>query len=187
MLVLSLAAIALSAVRPYSWGVWFTEIFWAVGLLAVILLLWRRFRFSTAACAFFFVWILLQAIGAHWSFERVPMDWLATPLRLTRNPYDRIAHFAVGTFAFPFAEFFARRHWVRTPRLAAFFAVACTVAMAGLWEIVEWLYAAVEGGELGAAFLGSQGDIWDAQKDILCDTLGALSAAFLFLLPRRRP
>ena len=187
MLALALLAIALSAIRPYSWGVWFTEIFWAIGLLVVILLAWRRFRFSTSACGFFFVWILLQAIGAHWSFERVPMDWLTGPLHLARNPYDRIAHFVVGTFAFPFAELFARRHWVRTPLLAAFFAVACTVAMAGLWEIVEWLYAAVEGGDLGAAFLGSQGDVWDAQKDILCDTLGALFAALLFLLrPRFR-
>lgn len=187
MLALALLAIALSAVRPYSPGVWLTEIFWAVGLLAILLATRRRFRFSTAACGFFFVWILLQAIGAHWSFERVPMDWLTGPLRLTRNPYDRIAHFAVGTFAYPFAELFSRRRWTPTPRLAAFFAVACTVAMAGLWEIVEWLYAAVEGGDLGAAFLGSQGDVWDAQKDILCDTLGALSASLLFLLPRRRP
>lgn len=186
MLALALLAIALAAVRPYSLGVWLTEIFWAVGLLAILLATRRRFRFSTAACAFFFVWLLLQAIGAHYSFERVPMDWLTTPLHLTRNPYDRIAHFAVGTFAYPFAELFSRRRWTRTPLLAAFFAVACTVAMAGLWEIVEWLYAAIEGGDLGAAFLGSQGDIWDAQKDILCDTLGALFSALLFLLPRRR-
>ena len=187
MLALALVAIALSAIHPYSAGVWMTEIFWAVGLLAVLLILWPRFRFSSPACAFFLAWILLQAIGAHYSFERVPMDWLTGPLRLARNPYDRIAHFVVGTFAFPFAELFGRRHWVRTPLLAAFFAVMTTVAMAGLWEIVEWLYAAIEGGDLGAAFLGSQGDVWDAQKDILCDTLGALSASLLFLLrPRIR-
>ena len=49
-----------------------------------------------------------------------------------------------------------------------------------VWEIVEWLYAAIDGGEVGAAFLGSQGDVWDAQKDILCDTLGALCAAVLY-------
>ena len=182
MLLLSLAAIVLSGIAPFSRGVWLTEIFWAVGLLAILLLARPRFRFSAAACSFFFVWILLQTIGAHWSFERVPMDWLMRPLHLARNPYDRIAHFVVGTFAFPFAEFFRRRGWAPTPRLAAFFAVACTVAMAGLWEIVEWLYAAIEGGDLGAAFLGSQGDVWDAQKDILCDTLGALTAAALFLL-----
>ncbi|MBO7509905.1 MAG: DUF2238 domain-containing protein, partial [Bacteroidales bacterium] len=91
-----------------------------------------------AGCSFFFVWLLLQTVGAHYSFERVPMDWLTAPLGLARNPYDRIAHFTVGTFAFPFAEFFARRRWAPTPLLAAFFAILAVVAMAGLWEIVEW-------------------------------------------------
>lgn len=123
---------------------------------------------------------MLQTVGAHYSFERVPMDWLMSPLGLTRNPYDRIAHFAVGWFAFPFAELFYRKGWVRSVRCAAFFAVMTTVAMAGVWEIVEWLYAAVDGGETGAAFLGSQGDVWDAQKDILCDTLGAVCAAIVY-------
>ena len=61
-----------------------------------------------------------------------------------------------------------------------------TVAMAGVWEIVEWLYAAIDGGEVGAAFLGSQGDVWDAQKDILCDTFGAICAAVVYWIVRRR-
>ena len=59
------------------------------------------------------------------------------------------------------------------------------IAMAGLWEIVEWLYAVIDGGEAGAAFLGSQGDEWDSQKDILCDTFGAVCSATLFLLLNR--
>ena len=104
MLLVALAAIVLSGIAPFSYGVWLTEIFCAAGLVALLLLVRPRFRFSAAACAFFFVWLLLQAIGAHWSFERVPMDWLTGPLHLARNPYDRIAHFVVGTFAFPFAE-----------------------------------------------------------------------------------
>lgn len=59
------------------------------------------------------------------------------------------------------------------------------VAVAGIWEIIEWLYAALDGGETGTAFLGSQGDIWDAQKDILCDTLGGICAAIIFKLKTR--
>lgn len=116
----------------------------------------------------------------------VLMVWSGiAPADLTRNPYDRIAHFAVGRFAFPLAELFDRKGWVRSAGFAAFFAVMTTVAMAGVWEIVEWLYAAIDGGEVGAAFLGSQGDVWDAQKDILCDTLGALCAAVLYWVCRR--
>ena len=74
---------------------------------------------------------------------------------------------------------------MRSAGFAAFFAVMTTVAMAGVWEIVEWLYAAIDGGGVGAAFLGSQGDVWDAQKDILCDTLGALCAAIAYWVRRR--
>ena len=74
----------------------------------------------------------------------------------------------------------------RSAAFAAFFAVMTVVAMAGLWELVEWQYAVIEGGDAGAAFLGSQGDVWDAQKDILCDTLGALCASTLFLLRERK-
>ena len=58
---------------------------------------------------------------------------------------------------------------------------AASMAMAGLWELVEWQYAVIDGGDAGAAFLGSQGDEWDAQKDILCDTLGAICSMALFL------
>ena len=178
--VFAVTAVA-SGIAPANRTVWIVEMVWAAGLLAVLALTRRWFRFSLAAYACFFVWMMLQAVGAHYTFEHVPMDWLMRPLGLVRNPYDRIAHFAVGWFAFPLAELFRRRNFAGSMAAAAFFAVATTVAMAGVWEIVEWLYAAVDGGTAGAAFLGSQGDEWDAQKDILCDTLGALCAAALFL------
>ena len=178
-------ASVLSGIAPASRAVWLTEMFWAWGLVAILLVTFRKFRFSGVAYACFFVWCILQIIGAHWTFEHVPMQWLTEPLGLVRNPYDRIAHFMVGWFAFPLAELYWRKGWARSVAASAFFAVMTTVAMAGVWEIVEWLYAAIDGGEAGAAFLGSQGDEWDAQKDILCDTLGALCSALLFLLLNR--
>ena len=178
-------ASVLSGIAPANRTVWFTEMIWAWGLAAILLLTYRKFRFSTAAYSCFFVWCILQTIGAHWTFEHVPMEWLTAPLGLERNPFDRIAHFVVGWFAFPFAELYWRKGYARSKAAAAFFAVMTTVAMAGLWEIVEWLYAVIDGGEAGAAFLGSQGDEWDAQKDILCDTFGAVCSASLFALLNR--
>ena len=186
MLAAVIVAIVASAICPHNFAVWVTEIFWVAGLLAVLLSTRRLFRFSLMAYGCFFVWMMLQAIGAHYTFELVPMDWLKEPLGLVRNPYDRIAHFTVGWFAFPFAELFLRKGWVKSAAFAAFFAVMTVVAMAGLWELVEWQYAVIDGGDAGAAFLGSQGDVWDAQKDILCDTLGALYASTLFLLVAKR-
>ena len=179
-------ASVLSGIAPASRAVWLTEIFWVWGLVAILLVTFRKFRFSGVAYACFFVWSILQIIGAHWTFEHVPMQWLTEPLGLARNPYDRIAHFMVGWFAFPLAELYWRKGWARSVAASAFFAVMTTVAMAGIWEIVEWLYAAIDGGEAGAAFLGSQGDEWDAQKDILCDTLGAVCSAALFMVLNRK-
>ena len=173
-------------IYPADRTVWCVEMVWAVGLWAVLLLTRRKFRFSTPAYLCFFVWTVLQIVGAHYTFEHVPMEWLMKPLGLVRNPYDRIAHFAVGWFAFPLAELFLRKNWVKSAGFAAFFAVMSTVAMAGIWELVEWWYAVVDGGAAGAAFLGSQGDVWDAQKDILCDTLGAICSSGLFLWCDRR-
>ena len=130
-------ASVLSGIAPASRTVWFTEMFWAWGLLAILLLTYRRFKFSIAAYSCFFVWSLLQIVGAHWTFERVPMEWLTTPLGLERNPFDRIAHFAVGWFAFPLSELYWRKGYVRSKVAAVFFAVMTTVAMAGLWESAE--------------------------------------------------
>ena len=186
MLVTLLAAMAWSGIAPADRTVWIVESVWSAGVLAILLATRRWFRFSSVAYLCFWIWALLQTVGAHYTFEHVPMDWLMSPLGLTRNPYDRLAHFVVGFFAFPFAEFFDRRGWARSARCAAFFAALATIAMAGLWEIVEWLYAAIDGGEAGAAFLGSQGDVWDAQKDILCDSLGATCAALAYAIRRSR-
>ena len=106
LLAVAGAVSVLSGIDPASRAVWFTEMFWAWGLVAILLLTYRRFRFSTAAYSCFFVWSILQIIGAHWTFEHVPMDWLTAPLGLERNPFDRIAHFAVGWFTFPLAELY---------------------------------------------------------------------------------
>ena len=183
--VLFCLAVALG-IHPADRTVWCVEMVWAVGLWAILFLTRRKFRFSTTAYLCFFAWMVLQIIGAHYTFEHVPVGWLMKPLGLARNPYDRIAHFTVGWFAFPLAELFYRKDWVRSAFIASFFAVMTTVAMAGIWELVEWIYAVAEGGAAGAAFLGSQGDVWDAQKDILCDTLGALCAVGVFLWRTRR-
>jgi putative membrane protein len=172
-------AVAISAVNPPSGSVWFLEIFWCVGYWAFLAAIFPRFRFSNIAYAIAVFWCILQAVGAHYTFERVPLtqDWLG----FERNHFDRIAHFAVGINAYLISEYLFRKQIVPGLRAAAAGGFFVIVAVAGLWELVEWIYAVYDGGEMGAAFLGSQGDIWDAQKDILCDTLGGLVAGALFV------
>ena len=176
-------AVAVSAVNPPAGNVWFIEIFWCVAYWIFLVATFRHFRFSNTAYAIATSWCILQTVGAHYTFELVPMT--QDCFGFERNHFDRIAHFAVGLNAFLISEFLFRKKIVPGLRAAAIGGFFVIVAVAGLWEIVEWLYAVYDGGEMGAAFLGSQGDIWDAQKDILCDTLGGLVAGTLFAkMPR---
>jgi putative membrane protein len=127
-----------------------------------------------------------HTVGGHYTFERVPFDWFSRMFGFKRNMFDRIGHFSVGFYAFGILEYLlARRAMSRG--LAFLFAVFAIAFVAMTYELIEWFYAAYGGNaEAGANFLGSQGDVWDAQKDMLMDTLGALAASLLYFVVRRR-
>ncbi|ENM5824795.1 DUF2238 domain-containing protein [Vibrio metoecus] len=174
-----------SAIAPHSRAVWFAEISPAVLILGGIWWISLRWSFSTTAYVLMFIWLCLHTIGAKYTFAEVPFDWFNSMLGSTRNHFDRVAHFSIGFYAYPIAEWLIRKQHTK-PWLAYSFALFSIMSLAAGYEIIEWWYAAVAGGDEGIAFLGSQGDIWDAQKDMLCDTLGALSALGLFRLQRIR-
>lgn len=177
-----------SAIAPYGRGIWYVESATAVVAFVLFALFARNFKFSRAAYAIFCLWEAMQIVGAHYSFELVPFDFFTNAIGASRNHYDRLAHFAVGLNAFAVAEYLRGRGIVNSTKSAAVFGVVVIMALANLWELMEWAYAEIDGGEVGAAFLGSQGDVWDAQKDMLADTLGALAGASAFVAfgkPRR--
>lgn len=126
-----------------------------------------------------FIWLCLHTIGAKYTFAEVPFDWFNQMIGSERNNFDRVAHFSIGLYAFPIAEYVYRKQ-VMNKLPAIMFALFAIMSLAAAYEIIEWWYAALAGGDEGIAFLGSQGDIWDAQKDMLCDTLGAVTALILF-------
>ncbi len=175
-------------ISPSDRAVWIVECSSVILVFALLVWTVRYFRFSTVAYMLMGVWLFLHTIGGHYTFEKVPFGFVTDLFGFERNHFDRFAHFCIGFYAYPVAEFLVRKKYAGKT-VACFFALFSVMAMAAGWEIVEWWYAVVDGGEVGAAFLGSQGDIWDAQKDMLCDTLGAMTALtfFVFLTkPRRR-
>ncbi|TQO76042.1 DUF2238 domain-containing protein [Vibrio cholerae] len=174
-----------SAIAPTSRAVWFAEIIPAILVLATIWWVSLRWSMSTTAYVLMFVWLCLHTIGAKYTFAEVPFDWFNTLIGSTRNQFDRIAHFSIGLYAYPIAEWLLRKQQTK-PWLAYSFALFSLMSLAAAYEIIEWWYAALAGGEEGIAFLGSQGDIWDAQKDMLCDTLGAITALCLLAWQRAR-
>lgn len=172
-----------SAFEPVSRAVWFAEIIPALLILAGIFYMATRFQFSKTALVFMFIWLCLHTIGAKYTFADVPFDWFNNLIGSERNNFDRVAHFSIGFYAYPIAEYLIKTKKCSTP-LAMAFGLFTLMSVAAGYEIIEWWYAAIAGGDDGIAFLGSQGDIWDAQKDMLCDTTGSLFALLILFFQR---
>ncbi|MCG3721447.1 DUF2238 domain-containing protein [Vibrio cincinnatiensis] len=167
-----------SAIAPTSHAVWIAEILPALCILSVLWWVSYHGTLSKTAYLLAFLWLALHTIGAKYTFAEVPFDWFNQLLGSSRNHFDRVAHFAIGLYAYPIAELLLRKKLCNR-LIASLFALFSIMSVAAGYEIVEWWYAELAGGEEGLAFLGSQGDIWDAQKDMLCDTLGGITALMI--------
>lgn len=179
--------IAWSGIAPYARDVWIAEIIPILLVFGFLLLLYPRFRFSNTAYLLMAVWLFWHTVGSHYTFANVPFDWFNELIGSERNQFDRIGHFSVGFYAFAMAEWLLRKRLCGFV-LAMLFSLFLIMSIAAAYEIVEYWFAVYYGGEAGIEFLGSQGDIWDAQKDMLADTLGAIASLTLFawLRPDRR-
>ncbi|MDC5812612.1 DUF2238 domain-containing protein [Vibrio europaeus] len=173
-----------SAIEPMSRAVWLAEIIPAALIFAIIWVASRRYTFSNTAYVLVFVWLCLHTVGAKYTFSEVPFDWFNQLIGSERNNFDRVAHFSIGLYAYPIAEYLFKSKKLGFG-IATSYALFAIMALAAGYEIIEWWYAALAGGDEGIAFLGSQGDIWDAQKDMLMDTLGAISSLILLTVQQR--
>lgn len=174
------------AINPVDRTTWFAENLTVWIIIAVMLgLYWRGIRFSRLAYVLMFVLIYLHTIGGHWTFALVPFDFVTDFFGFERNHYDRMAHFSVGFYSFAIAEWLWSKRLVANKFLLFTYPVFVIATIAMSYELVEWIYAAQSNAADAMAYLGSQGDIWDAQKDMLADTLGALVATTFFFLVRK--
>jgi putative membrane protein len=180
LLVAYLVLFALLALQPYDRAVWWAENLPIVLIVAALVGTRRWFAFSNTAYGLMAFLIMLHTIGGHYTFERVPFGWVTEFFGFSRNHFDRMAHFTVGFYAYPLAELLLRKRLVASRFVLFFFPVCFILAVAGAYEIFEWRYAVSADPTAGAAVLGSQGDVWDAQKDMLADSLGSLAAMMLF-------
>lgn len=180
-----------AGIAPADRAVWWAEATPLFVVFGALLFTYPKFKFSNTAYVLMSMWLFLHMIGAKYTFADVPFEWgnriLSPLLGEGRNHFDRFAHYIIGFYAFPMAEWLLRKKKC-TFGTAMWFALFFIMAVAGAYEVIEWQYAVIEGGDAGIEFLGSQGDIWDAQKDILADTLGAITAliVYVFVRPDKR-
>jgi putative membrane protein len=146
-------------------------------LLFVILLCWsyRQFRLSNVSYTAIFAFMALHVVGAHYTYSEVPYrEWFPGLFDSDRNHYDRLVHFSFGlTMAYPVRELF-----MRVARARGFWAyylpLDVVMSLSMLYELLEWAIAVIVGGDVGQSYLGTQGDEWDAHKDMALATLGGL-------------
>lgn len=187
LLLVYIISFAFLGFRPYARDVWVAENTPIV--LIVVLLVWlyaRGVRFSNTAYAMMSVLVFMHTVGGYYTFERVPFDWFNRLFGFERNMYDRVTHFTVGFYAYAFLELVLRTKTITRNWVASLFAVFSIAMVAMSYEILEWIYAVQSDPASGAAFLGSQGDIRDAQADMLMDTLGAVFAVSVFWVGRKK-
>jgi putative membrane protein len=171
-------------IHPYDRNVWFAEVAPLVIIVLFLVATFKKFQFSNTSYVMMAVLLFLHTIGAHYTFERVPFDMITDYFGFERNHFDRIAHFSVGFYAFPIAEYLLRNNEVKSTWLLYTVPILAIFTVANVYEIIEWLYAATADAKSGIAFLGSQGDIWDAQKDMLADGLGSFAAMIVFWIKK---
>ena len=163
------------AISPFDRRDWLLENLLSLTLVAVLALTYRRFQFSTISYCLIGLFVTLHTIGAHYTYAEVPFGfWLKDFLSLSRNPFDRIAHFSYGfLLVYPLRELLVRLAGVRG-LWASYLSVSGILAQSGFFEVVEAVVASSVSPELGSTYLGTQGDEWDAQKDMAAALAGAL-------------
>ena len=183
LLAATALAMGISAWHPAMVFDWWLENLLVFLLLTFLAFTYSRFPLSTFAYVMIFLFLLVHEWGAHHKYADVPLgEWMKVWLHTTRNHYDRVSHFAFGFFlSVPFREAFVattahRGLW------SYFVPVEFALAAGAVYEIIEMIVAEIVTPEQGEAFVGMQGDMWDAQKDIGLGGIGAaLTMTALYL------
>jgi putative membrane protein len=175
-----------TAIAPHDRFDWLLENLLVFFYGALLVITYRYFQFSNSAYALLTVFLTLHLVGAHYTYAETPFGfWLQDWFDFRRNHYDRLVHFAYGLLlACPARELLLRLAHSR-PLWSSFLAINMVLAFSAFFEILEMWIAQLVSPELGAAYLGTQGDVWDAQRDMFLALSGAVIAISLRWLQAR--
>ena len=163
-----------AAVKPLFPSDWLLENILVFTFLPLLIFTYKRFPLSDLSYIVITIFMCLHAVGAHYTYAEVPLGyWMKEAFGYSRNHFDRVVHFSFGLLmAYPIREIF-----LRVAHSKGFFAYYLpfdvALAFSGAYEIIEMLVAIIVSPEAGDAYLGTQGDVWDAQKDMALAALGA--------------
>ena len=172
----------LSAIKPHDYFTWFLEVLPALIGIVVIWYLkkYHKFEFTRLVLLLLLVHSIVLMIGGHWTYAEVPFfNWLRDIGLFSRNNYDKVGHFMQGFVPVLVArEVLIRETPLTSTTWINFLSLCVAQAASSVYELFEWLVSVLSG-SAGDSFLGTQGDIWDTQSDMLFCLIGALAALLI--------
>jgi len=182
LLSLFFAALVLiwSGIQPADRFTWWLEIAPALIVLPILLATYKKFRLTNMLYILIALHAAILMVGGHYTYALVPIgQWLGDVFNTHRNSYDGIGHLAQGFVpALVLRELLLRTSPLRQGKWLNFIIIFCCLGVSASYELVEWIVS-IETGDGADAFLGTQGDIWDTQKDMALAGVGAIAAIIL--------
>ncbi len=177
LMVIVLLVLFWSGIHPHDQFTWFLEVFPVIIGILVLLFTYRRFHFSNLVYLLIAIHMIILMVGGHYTYAQVPLfNWIRDTFDLSRNHYDRLGHFAQGFVPAMIArEILLQLSPLKRGTLLNFIIVCICLAISASYELIEFLVAVVTG-TAAEAFLGTQGDIWDTQWDMLMALIGSILA-----------
>lgn len=174
---LVLLSLLLSGIAPYDRATWLMETLPVMIALPLLVKTYRQFRLTDMLYVLIGLHALVLIVGGAYTYARVPVGFdVQNWFGLDRNPYDKLGHLMQGFVPALIArEILLRMRYLTSRRMTAFLCVAIALAISAVYELIEW-GAAVAMGQGADEFLGTQGDVWDTQSDMLCAMIGAIVA-----------
>ena len=175
LLILFFIGLIASGIQPHDYFTWILEVFPGIIGLVILLFTFKKFQFTTLTYAFILVHCYILFVGGHYTYAEVPLfDWVKEVFHQSRNNYDKVGHFAQGFVpAMIVRELFVRRNIVKRGIWLPILTVCVCISISAVYELFEW-FVAVVSGQSSEAFLGTQGDPWDTQSDMLFAAIGAI-------------
>jgi putative membrane protein len=180
LLAIVLGVLVWSGIRPHDRFTWFLEVAPVLLGLPILVATRRRFPLTPLAYLLLALHAIILMVGGKYTYAEVPLGfWLEDAFGFARNHYDRIGHFAQGFVPAVVArEVLVRRSPLRGSRWLPYVAIAFCLAFSAFYELLEF-WTALGTGEAAEAFLGTQGDVWDTQWDMMMALIGAVAALIM--------
>lgn len=181
ILLISLFVILIySGINPYDRFTWFLEVFPVIIVSIVLIVTYKKFKFTNFVYILMWIHGIILIVGGYYTYAEMPLfNWMRDTFDLSRNYYDRLGHFAQGFIpAIVSREVFIRNKIIKNKAWINFIVIAICLAISASYEIIEFAVARITG-EGATAFLGTQGDIWDTQWDMLFALIGSILSVMM--------